>query len=86
VQVMSALQNQPCWGDHRIFALAARQAWVFFNSIQRIFTGPAKNGKHGFFPEHVDSVISPLAFRYLAAIHPKKLVKFFPVKRDKPQM
>lgn len=79
---MTALHDKPGWRNHRVSALTPRQARVFFNPVQRVFAGTAKNTEDGLFAEHVDGVIAPLAFGYLATIHAEQLVEFGAIERD----
>ena len=80
IELVAAPDDQPGGGHHAVGALAARQAGIFLDAVDRHFRGAAEHREHGAVLEEVDRVIAPLAGGDHAAVEAEDAVEFAPVE------
>src|SRR6516162_5322832 len=81
-KLMAAAQDVTGCRNDAVRALPARQAWIFFDPVNREFGGATEYRKHGAIFQKIDRVIPPFTCCNLAAVETKNAVELAPVKSD----
>src|SRR5690606_20764610 len=82
VQIVATLEDAARGGDHRIGALAAGEAGILDDAIERHFRRTAADCENGAVLEKLNGVIAPFAGGDLLAIKTQDAVQFAPLERD----
>jgi len=81
-QLGSAPHDQAGRGNHAIGALPARQAGIFFDTVDRLLRGAAEHREDGAVPEKIDRVVAPFAGGDLTSVETEDAVELPSVEGD----